>query len=68
MHRTAVADAVMEAFVIEGGQPLNGHVKAFAGQNDSLLASFYAFPGFYGKTSISGADFEAVDTSSLPHP
>jgi UDP-N-acetylglucosamine 1-carboxyvinyltransferase len=36
MHRTAVADAVMEAFVIEGGQPLNGHVTVAGNKNGAL--------------------------------
>ena len=36
MAETAVADAVMEAFVIEGGQPLNGRIKAAGNKNGAL--------------------------------
>jgi UDP-N-acetylglucosamine 1-carboxyvinyltransferase len=36
MPQTAVSDAVMEAFVIEGGQPLNGNVKAAGNKNGAL--------------------------------
>src|SRR5919199_544180 len=32
----SVADAVMEAFVIEGGQPLSGRVKAAGNKNGAL--------------------------------
>ena len=36
MPQTAVSDAVMETFVIEGGQPLNGNVKAAGNKNGAL--------------------------------
>jgi UDP-N-acetylglucosamine 1-carboxyvinyltransferase len=36
MPHTAVSDALMEAFVIEGGQPLNGSVKAAGNKNGAL--------------------------------
>ena len=36
MPETAVANTLMEAFVIEGGQPLNGHVKAAGNKNGAL--------------------------------
>jgi UDP-N-acetylglucosamine 1-carboxyvinyltransferase len=32
----AVADALMESFVIEGGQPLSGHVRAAGNKNGAL--------------------------------
>jgi UDP-N-acetylglucosamine 1-carboxyvinyltransferase len=36
MAQTAVADALMESFVIEGGQPLNGRVRAAGNKNGAL--------------------------------
>jgi UDP-N-acetylglucosamine 1-carboxyvinyltransferase len=36
MTQTAVADALMETFVIEGGQPLNGRVQAAGNKNGAL--------------------------------
>jgi UDP-N-acetylglucosamine 1-carboxyvinyltransferase len=36
MPNTAVADAVMEAFVIEGGRPLSGSVRAAGNKNGAL--------------------------------
>src|SRR5919204_6610288 len=36
MANLAVADAVMEAFVIEGGQPLSGRVRAAGNKNGAL--------------------------------
>ncbi len=36
MTNLAVTDAVMQAFVIEGGQPLNGRVKAAGNKNGAL--------------------------------
>ena len=36
MANIAVADALMQAFVIEGGQPLNGSVKAAGNKNGAL--------------------------------
>jgi UDP-N-acetylglucosamine 1-carboxyvinyltransferase len=33
---TAVAEALMESFVIEGGRPLNGHVRAAGNKNGAL--------------------------------
>jgi UDP-N-acetylglucosamine 1-carboxyvinyltransferase len=36
MAQIAVADALMESFVIEGGQPLNGRVRAAGNKNGAL--------------------------------
>jgi UDP-N-acetylglucosamine 1-carboxyvinyltransferase len=36
MPETAVADALMEAFVIEGGRPLNGSIRAAGNKNAAL--------------------------------
>jgi UDP-N-acetylglucosamine 1-carboxyvinyltransferase len=36
MAETVVADAIMESFVIVGGQPLNGHVRAAGNKNGAL--------------------------------
>jgi UDP-N-acetylglucosamine 1-carboxyvinyltransferase len=36
MPETAVADALMEAFVIEGGRPLNGTIRAAGNKNAAL--------------------------------
>jgi UDP-N-acetylglucosamine 1-carboxyvinyltransferase len=36
MPQTAVADAVMESFVIEGGQPLTGSLRAAGNKNGAL--------------------------------
>ena len=36
MAQTAVAEAVMESFVIEGGRPLNGRVRAAGNKNGAL--------------------------------
>src|SRR5919198_4369371 len=36
MAKTAVADALMEAFLIEGGAPLHGSVKAAGNKNAAL--------------------------------
>jgi len=36
MAETTVADALMESFVIEGGQPLQGHVTAAGNKNGAL--------------------------------
>jgi UDP-N-acetylglucosamine 1-carboxyvinyltransferase len=36
MAETAVAEALMESFVIEGGQPLNGRVRAAGNKNGAL--------------------------------
>ena len=36
MSSTTVADAVMESFVIEGGNPLSGHVRAAGNKNGAL--------------------------------
>src|ERR687896_1555663 len=36
MGRTAVADALMDSFVIEGGRPLSGHVVAAGNKNGAL--------------------------------
>jgi UDP-N-acetylglucosamine 1-carboxyvinyltransferase len=36
MSSTTVADAVMESFVIEGGTPLSGHVRAAGNKNGAL--------------------------------
>src|SRR3954471_3998674 len=36
MAQTAVTDVVAEAFVIEGGQPLNGRVRAAGNKNAAL--------------------------------
>src|SRR5262249_19034506 len=45
------------ADVLVTADALNGHVKAFSGADGSLLSSFFAFPGFLGTTSVTGADF-----------
>src|ERR671925_201013 len=36
MPETAIADALMEAFVIEGGRPLNGTIRAAGNKNAAL--------------------------------
>src|ERR687894_1918460 len=36
MANTAVADALAQSFVIEGGRPLNGRVKAAGNKNGAL--------------------------------
>src|ERR671934_2250208 len=36
MSSTAVADALMETFVIEGSQPLNGRITAAGNKNGAL--------------------------------
>ncbi|MDQ3777735.1 MAG: hypothetical protein M3310_02540, partial [Actinomycetota bacterium] len=36
MSRAAVADALLETFVIEGGRPLNGRVRAAGNKNGAL--------------------------------
>src|SRR5215203_7559670 len=36
MSQTVVADTVMESFVIEGGRPLNGTVRAAGNKNGAL--------------------------------
>ncbi len=36
MTHTAVRDALVEAFVIEGGRPLNGRVRAAGNKNGAL--------------------------------
>src|ERR687892_1371460 len=36
MSHTAVAETVMESFVIEGGRPLHGHVRAAGNKNGAL--------------------------------
>src|SRR5919205_276925 len=36
MAQTAVTDALAEAFVIEGGRPLNGRVRAAGNKNGAL--------------------------------
>ena len=36
MPSTAVADALMETFVIEGSQPLNGRITAAGNKNGAL--------------------------------
>src|SRR5579864_4444636 len=36
MAPTAVADALVESFVIEGGRPLRGHVRASGNKNGAL--------------------------------
>jgi len=36
MAETVVRDALMESFVIEGGRPLNGHVRAAGNKNGAL--------------------------------
>src|SRR5918996_5859278 len=36
MSQTAVAESVMESFVIEGGRPLHGHVRAAGNKNGAL--------------------------------
>src|ERR671936_1260818 len=36
MPSTAVADALMETFVIEGSQPLNGRIRAAGNKNGAL--------------------------------
>src|SRR3712207_2857902 len=36
MTHTAVADALMQSFVIEGGRPLNGRVRAAGNKNAAL--------------------------------
>src|SRR5205823_14937546 len=36
MAQTAVTDALAESFVIEGGQPLNGRIKAAGNKNGAL--------------------------------
>jgi serralysin len=46
-----------DVLVAASGPGSNGHVKAFDGQDGSLLSSFFAFPGFLGTTTVAGADF-----------
>ena len=36
MPHTVVSDALMEAFVIEGGRPLNGVIRAAGNKNAAL--------------------------------
>jgi hypothetical protein len=50
-------DGYADVLVAASGAGSNGHIKAFGGPDGSELASFLAFPGFLGTTTVTGADF-----------
>ena len=50
LNRDGFADLVVGA----GPGHVGGHVKAFSGNNSSLLQNFFAFPGFGGLPSSGG--------------